>query len=231
MPNKAAQQQKRNIRNLFTRIAHHYDLVNRVLALGQDQRWRRAALARIDLPPGGKLLDVATGTGDLAMLAQQMPGAPWVVGADLTPAMLRFAHSKAAMLPLAVSDGLALSFPNDTFDAVTSAFMMRNVPSVLEALSEQVRVVKPGGKVVCLEITWPKRFPMRWLFGIYFFGLPPVVGKLMAGEKEPYQYLPRSVKQFLEPSDLAEVMSQAGLHHISWRTMMLGTVAIHVGTK
>jgi len=231
LPNEAAEHQKRDIRGLFTRIACHYDLVNRVLAMGQDQRWRRAALECTELPPGGKLLDVATGTGDLAILAQRMPGSPWVAASDLTPAMLRLAQVKASSLPLAVSDGLALSFPDHTFDAVTSAFMMRNVPSVLAALCEQRRVAKPGGKVVCLEITWPRRFPMSWLFKIYFFGLAPVVGKLVAGEREPYRYLPHSAKHFLEPSALAEVMVQAGLHDVVWRTMMLGTVAIHVGTK
>jgi len=230
LPNEAAEHQKRDIRGLFTRIARHYDLVNRVLAMGQDQRWRRAALECTELPPGGKLLDVATGTGDLAILAQRMPGSPWVAASDLTPAMLRLAQVKASSLPLAVSDGLALSFPDHTFDAVTSALMMRNVPSVLDALSEQRRVARSGGKVVCLEITWPRRFPMSWLFKIYFFGLAPVVGKLVAGEREPYRYLPHSAKHFLEPSALAEVMVQAGLHDVVWRTMMLGTVAIHVGT-
>jgi len=231
LPNEAADHQRRHIRGLFTRVARHYDLVNRVLAIGQDQRWRRAALDCAELPSGGKLLDVATGTGDLAILAQQLPGSPWVAASDLTPAMVRLAQVKASSLPLAISDGLALSFPDHTFDAVTSAFMMRNVPSVLDALCEQSRVAKPGGKVVCLEITWPRRFPMSWLFRIYFFGLAPVVGKLVTGEGEPYRYLPRSVKQFLEPSALAKVMAQAGLHDVVWRTMMLGTVAIHVGTK
>ena len=175
MPNEVAEHQKRDIRGLFTRIARHYDLVNRVLAMGQDQRWRRAALDYTGLPPGGKLLDVATGTGDLAILAQQLPGSPWGAAADLTPAMLRLAQVKTSSLPLAVSDGFAPSFPDHTFDAVTSAFMMRNVPSVLDALCEQRRVAKSGGRVVCLEITWPRRLPMSWLFKVYFFGLVPVV--------------------------------------------------------
>jgi len=231
LPYGAAEHQERDIRGLFTRIARHYDLVNRVLALGQDQRWRRVALDCTELPSGGKLLDVATGTGDLAILAQQLPGSPWVAASDLTPAMLRLAQAKASSLPLAVSDGLALSFPDHTFDAVTSAFMMRNVPSVLDALGEQTRVVKRGSKVVCLEITWPQCFPMSWLFRIYFFGLAPLLGKLVTGDGGPYRYLPCSVKRFLGPSALAEVMVQAGLHDVVWRTMMLGTVTIHVGTK
>jgi demethylmenaquinone methyltransferase/2-methoxy-6-polyprenyl-1,4-benzoquinol methylase len=134
-------------------------------------------------------------------------------------------------LPWVTSDGLALAFADEAFDAVTSAFMMRNVPDVAQAFREQVRVVRRGGKVVCLEITWPQRFPMRWLFGLYFFGLPPLLGRLLVGEHEPYRYLPRSVQRFLRPAALAEVMAAAGLREITWRTMMLGTVALHVGIK
>lgn len=228
--------QKETIRNLFTRIAGHYDFVNRMLALGQDQRWRRLALAEAQLPQQGRLLDVASGTGDLALMARRSHDVT-VVGTDLTLAMLTFAQRKAAKsavtrdLPWVVSDGLAMALADESFDAVTSAFMMRNVPDVGQAFREQVRVVKPGGKVVCLEITWPQRLPMRWLFGLYFYGLPPLLGRLVVGEQEPYRYLPRSVQRFLRPAELAEVMIQAGLHDVTWRTMMLGTVAIHVGTK
>ncbi|MBN1246711.1 MAG: ubiquinone/menaquinone biosynthesis methyltransferase [Anaerolineae bacterium] len=233
---RSGQQQKASIRELFTRIASHYDVVNRVLAVGQDQRWRRVALAYADLSRGGRLLDVATGTGDLALLARELEDVT-VIGTDLTYVMLARAQRKAAMratdasLPWVVSDGLALAFPDEAFDAVTSAFMMRNVPDVAQAFREQLRVVKPGGKVVCLEITWPQTFPMRWLFGLYFFGLPPLLGRLMVGEHEPYRYLPRSVQRFLQPAALAEVMVQAGLRDVVWRTMMLGTVAVHVGTR
>lgn len=231
MPNEAAQSQRRTIRALFSRIAHRYDLANRVMALGQDQRWRRAALCCADLPQGGKLLDVASGTGDLAILAQALPESPSVAASDLTFAMLRHARAKASSLPLVVSDGLALSFSDGTFDAATSAFMMRNVPSVLEALREQARVVKPGGKIVCLEMTWPRGRLMGRLFRIYFFGLAPLVGGLLTGDRDAYEYLPRSVKRFMSPPDLADVMAAAGLRQVTWRTMMLGTVAIHVGTK
>jgi len=174
---------------------------------------------------------VASGTGDLAILAQGQSGSPWVVASDLTPAMLRYARAKASSLPMAVSDGLALSFADNTFDAATSAFMMRNVPSVLDAFREQVRVVKPGGRVVCLEMTWPRGFPMGRLFRLYFFGLAPLVGGLLTGDLEAYRYLPRSVRQFLAPADLAEVMAESGLRDVTWRTMMLGTVAVHVGTR
>ncbi|MGC9522779.1 MAG: ubiquinone/menaquinone biosynthesis methyltransferase [Anaerolineae bacterium] len=227
-------QQKHTIRELFTRIAVHYDQVNRVLSLGQDQRWRKAALDVAALPPGGRLLDVATGTGDMALLALRERGSadvrPRIIGADLTPAMLKLAARKGG-LPWVVSDGLALAFADDSFDAVTSAFMMRNVPDVAQAMAEQRRVVKPGGRVVCLEMTWPQRLPMRWLFGLYFFTVPPLVGKLATGEEEAYRYLPRSVKEFIDPETLARKMEQVGLRDVTWARRMLGTVVIHVGRK
>ncbi|MBN1246718.1 MAG: ubiquinone/menaquinone biosynthesis methyltransferase [Anaerolineae bacterium] len=227
------EQQKRTIRDLFTGIAAHYDRVNRLLSLGQDERWRERALALAEIPPCGALLDVATGTGDMALLARKQSPTARVVGTDLTPAMLSQAQRKSGdhPLPWVVSDGLALAFADGTFDAVTSAFMMRNVPDIGDAFAEQARVVRPGGRVVCLEMTWPRRFPMRWLFGVYFFGLPPLLGGLTAGAWTPYRYLPRSVKNFVEPAVLAEKMTQAGLQAVAWKTMMAGTVAVHMGIK
>ncbi len=221
------------IRGLFTRIAGRYDLLNRVLSLGQDQRWRREALALARVPRGGGLLDVATGTGDLALLALSADPTMHVVGADLTPAMLALARQKSTgeTLSWAISDGLTLSFPGDTFDAVTSAFMMRNVPDVPRALREQVRVVRPGGRVVCLEMSWPRRPPMTWLFQFYFFGWAPLIGQLLSGDREAYAYLPRSVKRFLTPDAMAEEMRKAGLSDVTWQVRMGGTVALYVGTK
>jgi demethylmenaquinone methyltransferase/2-methoxy-6-polyprenyl-1,4-benzoquinol methylase len=225
--------QKRMIRALFTRIAARYDRVNRMLSFGQDQRWRRAALAVAAIPPDGWLLDVATGTGDMALTAAELPAQPHVIGTDLTMAMLRQAQAKADghRIPFLVSDGLALAHADNSFDVVTSAFMMRNVPNIAQAFSEQVRVLRPGGRVVCLEMTWPERFPVSWLFGIYFFGIAPLLGRVTAGVSEPYRYLPRSVKQFVKPDVLADVMTRAGLQQVTWRSLMLGTVTIHVGTK
>jgi demethylmenaquinone methyltransferase/2-methoxy-6-polyprenyl-1,4-benzoquinol methylase len=176
---------------------------------------------------------VATGTGDVALLATERTPAGTVVGADLTPAMLVLARHKprAAAVRWALSDGLALAFPDDTFDAAISVFMMRNVPDVARAFREQARVVRPGGKVVCMEMTWPRRFPVSWLFNLYFFGLAPLVGQLIAHDREAYTYLPRSVKQFPSPENTAKVMEATGLRDVSWEMQMLGTVAIFVGTK
>ncbi len=228
--------QKRTIRTLFTRIAPSYDRINRLLSLGQDQNWRRHALARAQVPPGGKLLDVATGTGDVALLAADQFAAVQIVGADLTLAMLDVAREKAhrqaaRRIRWVNSDGLALAFPDDTFDAVISVFMLRNVPDVRRAFAEQARVVRPGGRVVCMEMTWPQRFPMTWFFWLYFFGVAPLLGQLIAKNRAAYTYLPRSVRQFPAPAATAKVMEAAGLRDVLWELKMLGTVAVFVGTK
>lgn len=226
-------EQKNRIRNLFARIALHYDRVNHIISLGQDQHWRAVALEMAQIPPGARFLDVATGTGDIAIMAQELDPELRVVGTDLTPAMVLQAQKKACHKPLpwVIGDGLALAFAKDSFDAVISGFMMRNVPDVSQALREQLRVVRPGGSVVCLEMTWPQWFPMNWLFKFYFYSLPPLLGRFISGDKQAYQYLPRSVEKFLTPKEMAHTMEEVGFDHVSWRLLMLGTVAIHTGIK
>ena len=225
--------QKARIRNLFTRIALQYDRVNHIISFGQDRHWRSIALDMTQLSPGAHLLDVATGTGDLAILARELEPEVQVVGTDITPAMLLQAQAKTVNQPLpwVLGDGLALSFADNSFDAVISAFMMRNVPDIAQALNEQLRVVRPGGRVVCLEMTWPQWFPMNLLFKLYFYSLPPLLGRLISGDRQAYQYLPRSVEKFLTPVEMAAVMEEVGLRHVNWRLLMLGTVAIHTGVK
>jgi len=221
---------------LFTRIAPSYDKINRLLSLGQDQNWRKDALAHAQVPPGGRVLDIATGTGDVALLATERLADAQIVGADLTLAMLDVAREKAQKkaarrIRWVNSDGLALAFPSNTFDAVISVFMLRNVPDVAQAFAEQARVVRPGGRIVCLEMTWPQRFPMKWLFWGYFFGVAPLLGQLIAKNRAAYTYLPQSVKRFPAPATTAKVMEAAGLHDVSWELKMLGTVAVFVGVK
>ena len=182
--------QKVGIRKLFTRIAYQYDRVNHIISLGRDNHWRTAALDMAQITPGARLLDVATGTGDIAILARELEPGIKVVGTDLTPAMLFQAQKKTndKPLPWVLGDGIALAFAQNSFDAVISAFMMRNVPDIAQALSEQRRVVRPGGRVVCLEMTWPQWFPMNWLFKLYFYSVPPLLGRIISGDKQAYQY-------------------------------------------
>lgn len=227
-------EQKRGyVRRMFTAIAPHYDLMNRLMTLGQDQGWRRRVVDLCALPRGGRMLDVATGTGDIAYEALRRDPSARVVGLDLTREMMLAGRGKHAgqHFPFAEGDALALPFPDGVFDAACSGFMMRNVVDVAAAFAEQARVVKPGGRVVCLEITRPANRAFRWVFDLYFFRLVPFAGGLISGEREAYTYLPQSTVAFPNPARLREIMMAAGLHNVYYRRAMLGTIAIHWGIK
>ncbi|MGC8874407.1 MAG: ubiquinone/menaquinone biosynthesis methyltransferase [Chloroflexia bacterium] len=217
------------VRTLFTRLAPHYERVNRVLSLGQIRAWRRLAAAEADLPAGGWVLDVATGEGELARaVLRRWPGTT-VVALDLTRAMLLQGRARAETLPIrwVEGDALRLPFPDGAFDAVLSAFMMRNVTDVEGALREQARVVRPGGRVVCLEMVWPRHPFLR----LYFTVGMPLLGRLLTGDADPYRYLPRSAELFLAPEELAAAMERVGLHPVRFRRLMMGSVALHVGVR
>lgn len=220
---------------MFDRIVRRYDLMNRLMSGGRDVAWRRMA-ARAAIGPGAeRVLDVATGTGDLALeLVRQ--GAPKVVGVDFAGAMLHAAARKIAgrgpqPITLAQADAMHLPFADDAFDASTVAFGLRNMPDYQSAVSEMARVVRPGGRVVILEMT-PLRQPlMRTLFGWYFGRLVPVIGGLISGDRDAYTYLPHSVNAFPSADELAAIMRRAGLGQVSYRLLALRTVALHVGVK
>ena len=177
-------EQRAAMQDLFTRIAGRYDLVNGFISWGQDKRWRRMALQLVDLPPAGRLLDVGTGTGEFAFEASRRFGAAQIVGVDITPAMLTLAAQKLAAQSLNwnVGDAIRLPYPDNSFDAVVSAFIMRNVPDVAQAFAEQRRVVRPGGKVICLEMSWPQNWFNSLAASGYFFVLAPLVGVYFRGK-------------------------------------------------
>ena len=235
MPRSEIKEQAAYVRRLFASIAAHYDRLNPLMSLGRDQAWRRYAVMQCQIPRGGRLLDVATGTGDIALHALRHYPKATVVGLDLTPAMLRRAQGKsvAAGEPLCLLDGDALSLPfaADVFDAAISSFLMRNVADVTRALAEQRRVVRPSGRVVCLEIIRPQVWPISWLFWLYFYGLVSPLGSLLSGQPAAYAYLPRSVARFLTADELQATMEAAGLREVRYRLLMLGTVAVHMGVK
>ena len=219
---------------MFGRIARRYDLMNTLMTGGQDALWRRHAVRAARPPRDGRALDVGTGTARLALaLAQAMPGGQ-VVGVDVAEPMLRQALPRTrrggGRVSLALADALALPFPDDAFECATTAFMIRNVSDVGAAFAELRRVVRPGGRVVCLELTQP-RMPL-WgpLFGLYFGRVVPLAGRLVAGDAAAYSYLPESVAAFLRPEGVAAEMARAGLVGIRWRRLGLGTVTLHVGT-
>lgn len=221
------------VRNMFSDIAPRYDLMNRLMTLGQDGTWRRTVVDLCALPPGGSLLDVATGTGDIGYEALRRDPRAQVVGLDLTRAMMMYGRGKHAGLsfPFLEGDALALPFADNAFDATTSGFMMRNVVDVRAAFTEQARVVRPGGRVVCLEITLPRTPVFGRLFHAYFFEVVPRIGRTISGHGEAYSYLPESALAFPRPPELKQIMESAGLRDVGYRLAMMGTVAIHWGTK
>ncbi len=186
-----------------------------------------------------KILDVATGTGDLALeVLRQHPEAE-VVGLDFTPEMLALARQKIipplsntqCPISLVAGDALRLPFPDSTFDAVVTGFALRNVTDIAAAFGEMARVTRPGGRIACLEITQPRWPIWRRLYALYFYRLVPLLGGLITGQRSAYTYLPHSLTTFLTPDEIVAVMQQAGWHGVHYRRLSLGTVAVHVGIR
>lgn len=220
------------VRAMFDRIAPRYDLLNRVMTAGLDGRWREAAAAAADVSAGGSAIDVCTGTGDLALaLARRVTPSGRVLGVDFAENMLEIARQKAGergpSLEFVAGDALALPAADDTFDAATVAFGIRNVSDLDGALAEMARVVRPGGKVVILEITTPRR--LRGFYHAWFDRVVPLLGKVLGRDGDAYGYLPASVRRFPEPPELARRMSEAGLVDIRWRPFAAGIIALHHG--
>ncbi len=220
---------------MFERIAGVYDAMNSIMTAGLHHRWRERAADLAAVRAGDRVLDVATGTGDLALaLAERVGPAGEVIGADFAESMLARARAKAGASALhnvsfCRADALALPFPDDHFAAATVAFGARNFADLPGALAELVRVVAPGGRVVILEITQPQRGVLAPFFAVWFDRIVPALGRF-ARSPEAYDYLPRSVRAFLSPAQLAAEMERAGLLQISYLLTAGGIIAIHAGT-
>jgi demethylmenaquinone methyltransferase/2-methoxy-6-polyprenyl-1,4-benzoquinol methylase len=215
---------------MFGRIALRYDLMNTVMTLGQDARWRRAVADALDgLAEDARILDVGTGTVRLAQaVSERHPGAQ-VVGADFTLPMLRRAPPE---LGRTAADALKLPFRDGQFDAVISGFLVRNLADLERGLAEQVRVLRPGGALAILETTpGPSRWPLSTLYRLYFRQVVPLIGRLIAGDAAAYTYLPESTLRFTEPDRLADLLRRYGLVEIRIRRLALGCVAITTGRK
>jgi demethylmenaquinone methyltransferase/2-methoxy-6-polyprenyl-1,4-benzoquinol methylase len=216
------------VRAMFDRIARVYDRMNSVMTAGMHHRWRERAVDLARVGPGSTALDVATGTGDLAVeLARR--GAE-VTGMDFAPAMLELARQKAPGLRFEEGDALALAHPDGSFDAATVGFGARNFADLDRGLREMTRVTKPGGRVVVLEITTPQKPPLSWFFRAWFDSVVPALGRV-AGDPEAYTYLPSSVRRFPGPEELGARMAAAGLEDVRWLLTAGGIIAIHAGTK
>ncbi len=227
------QERAEYVQEMFARIAGRYDTMNRLMTFGQDVRWRQTVIRLANLPVGGRLLDIATGTGDIADEGRrQVPGLR-AVGGDFTIEMMRAGRRLPgrAGIEWTAADTLALPFPDNTFDAVTSGFLMRNVIDVPGAFREQWRVTKPGGRVVVLESSPPKDNLLKPFIRMHLNYVIPTLGRLVTGERDAYRYLPDSTQAFQGPEQLAETMRAAGFVDVSYQLFMFGTIGIHVGTK
>src|SRR3954453_2861051 len=212
---------------MFDRIASVYDLMNSVMTAGMHQRWRERAVDVAQVGPGSRALDVATGTGDLAIALRER-GAD-VVGVDFAEKMLEIARRKEPAIEFRAGNALALDFADDEFDAATVGFGARNFDDLDQGLAEMARVVKPGGRVVVLEITTPQKPPLSWFFNVWFDHVIPMIGRV-AGDPDAYEYLPNSVKRFPDPRDLGVRMVAAGMTDVRWILTAGGIIAIHSGT-
>jgi len=218
------------VRAMFDRIARVYDLMNSVMTAGLHHRWRERAADLAALEPGGRALDVACGTGDLAIaLARRVGPSGSVVGSDFSEPMLERARLKSAAVQWEWGNALALPYPDDGFDAATVGFGARNFSDLDVGLAEMARVVRSGGRVVVLEITVPRRPPLSTFFSVWFDRLVPALGRV-AGNPDAYAYLPSSVKRFPGPEELARRMTGAGLTDVRWILTAGGIIAIHAGT-
>jgi len=231
------------VREMFSRIARRYDLMNHLMTLGRDRAWRRYTVAQAVGRSGGtpgalRVLDVATGSGDLGLEALRQEPEARVTGLDFVPEMLQLAQHKArgaapepAPLRLTAGDALRLPFPDRTFAAIVTGFALRNVTDIPAAFAEMARVTRSGGRVACLEIAKPQTPFFHQLFALYFYRLVPIIGGWITGQYSAYSYLPHSLTAFLTPVEIAEVMRRSGWRDVSYRRLMLGAVAVHVGIR
>lgn len=221
------------VQDMFARIAGNYDLMNRLMTVGQDVTWRRYVIHKAHLPVDGNLLDIATGTGEIALEGLALVPGLQVVGGDFTVEMMQVGRQIPVRQAIrwVGADTLALPFPDNYFDAVTSGFLMRNVIDVQQAFMEQMRVTKPGGRIVVLESSPPKRNLLRPFILMHLNVVIPMLGRLVAGDSAAYRYLPDSTQMFRDPDALAAVMRQVGLEDVDYKLFMFGTIAVHAGQK
>jgi len=235
VPSRESDQFATEVRGMFDRIAGVYDLMNSAMTAGLHHQWRQRAVDQARVGPGSDALDVCCGTGDLALELRRRIGPDGrVVGSDFSEPMLELARRKSGDEGLPVefgwADALELPYGEASFDAVTIGFGARNLADLDRGIAEMARVLRPGGRLVILEITRPQREPLASFYSLWFDRLVPVIGTL-AGDSDAYAYLPNSVRTFPEPRELAAKIDAAGLSEIRWLLLAGGIIAIHSATK
>ena len=232
MTQLTGQERATYVQNMFTQIAKRYDLTNRLMTGFQDVRWRKQVIRLARLTNDASLLDLGTGTGDLAREALTHASRPQVkvFAADFTLEMMRVGQ-KTSLLNFSTADALRLPFNDATFDAVTSGFLMRNVIDLQKGIEEQFRVLKNGGRIVILDTTCPKKNILSPFIWVHMHFIIPTLGGLLTGEREAYNYLPDTTENFVTAEDLSSRMMKAGFKNVNFQRLMFGTIAIHWGEK
>lgn len=219
------------VRSMFSGIAHRYDLLNMLLSVGQDRRWRRRAAQLTRVRPGQSVLDICTGTGALAAGLRARVGPQGrVVGLDLTEAMVVGARRRVPQVEFVVGDALHLPFADASFDAASMAFGLRNIADHQGALSEMLRVLRPGGRAVILEFSTVSRYLRPW-YSLYNRTVIPVVARVLLGKAGAYQYLTESIAAFPAPLVVSRWLREAGFEGVRYQRLSLGIVAIHIGFR
>lgn len=233
MRKRGKPQWNRGMMEMFSGISRRYDLLNTLMTFGMDRFWRSQVLSLIGIRPGGLLLDAGAGTGMIARDAVLRFPLIKVIAADLTPEMMKVGRGRSGDVNITwcCADALDLPFRDSTFDAVTSGYLIRNVPDISRCFSEQLRVVKPGGKVICLDTAPPPDTLIKPLVLFHLKVVIPVLGGLISGKWDAYQYLPESTRSFKTPDEISAIMTQAGFTDIVYRRYMFGTIVVIQGTR
>jgi len=226
------------VHDVFAQIAGRYDVMNSILSFNQHKRWRRFTMQKMQLKPGDHCLDVATGTADWAIaMAHTVGKSGHVMGLDFCQEMLDVAEPKLIRhhvedhTTLLHGNAMAMPFESDTYDVATIGFALRNVPDVAQVIREMARVVKPGGKVVSLELSKPDFPPFRALYYFYFYRILPFIGRAAIGKDGPYRWLPESLRAFPDRLTLANMFADAGLERVEHYPLTFGICALHIGYK
>ena len=226
----------KQIATMFDNIAHRYDFLNRSLSMGIDIIWRKKAIAQLKEIKPKSILDVATGTGDFALEAMSLKPEK-ITGVDISVGMLELGKEKIAKknlsntIEMVVGDSENLPFEDNTYDAATVAFGVRNFENLEKGLTDINRVLRPGGKLVILELSTPKKFPVKQLFGFYFNNILPLFGKMLSKDDSAYTYLPMSVNAFPDGEDFKKVMSAAGFKRNTSKSLTFGICSLYTGVK
>ena len=225
------------IRRMFDKIAPSYDRLNHALSLGIDRRWRRTAVDALGTHQPQQILDIATGTGDFALLLAKRIKPQHIVGADISEGMMAVGREKVKeeglqnVISFQYEDCMQLSFPDGSFDAVTSSYGVRNFQNLDKGLQEMQRVLRPGGHLLIVELTPPPSFPMKQLFWLYAHVVMPLLGRLISHDDSAYTYLPASMEAFPQPEQMEGILRKAGFTEVQWRRFTFGISTMYLVTK